>query len=261
MSGRLEGKTTLITGGARGTGAAIAKAFAAEGARIILTDVLDERGSETAKEVGADYRHLDVTSETDWQTAVDATNELHVLVNNAAVLHLTSIDNTTTDIFETVMRVNVLGPFLGTRICLPRLRASGSASIVNIGSSDSVQGTPATVAYTTSKFALRGLTKVTALENGQHGVRANIVCPRAGNAEMLTSLVGPPLEIPKDAGPRLARFPDIPLGRTKGPSDVVGAVLFFASDESRYCTGTELVVDGGNTAGEYIDVPGQFQRG
>jgi 3alpha(or 20beta)-hydroxysteroid dehydrogenase len=139
------------------------------------------------------------------------------------------------------------------------MRRTGG-SIVNIGSSDSVQGTPATVAYTSSKFALRGLTKVTALENARYGVRANIVCPRAGSAEMLGSLVGPPLEIPPDAQ-KLARFSDIPLGRTKGPADVVGAVLFFASDDSRYCTGTELVVDGGYTAGEYIDVPGQFERG
>lgn len=259
MTARLDGKTALITGGARGTGAAIAEAFIAEGAHVLLTDILDDRGKATAKDIGAEYIHLDVTSETDWQAAVAGTNTLDVLVNNAAVLHLTSIENTTTEIFETVMRVNVLGAFLGTRICLPLLRASGNGSIVNIGSSDSVQATPATVAYTASKFALRGLTKVTALENGKDGVRANIVCPRAGSAEMLTSLVGPPLEIANDPS-RLASFPGIPLGRTKGPADVVGAVLFFASDESRYCTGTELVVDGGATAGEYIDVPGQFQR-
>lgn len=257
--GRLDGKTALITGAARGTGAAIAAAFTAEGATVVVTDILDDRGRATAEELGATYVRLDVTSEADWRSCVAGLDALHVLVNNAAVLHLTSIDNTTTDIFETVMRVNLLGAFLGTRECLPLLRASGG-SIVHIGSSDSVQGTPATVAYTASKFALRGLAKVTALENGKHGIRANVVCPRAGNAEMLSSLVGPELSLP-EAGTRLGRFPDIPLGRTKGPADVVGAVLFLASDESRYCTGTEIVVDGGNTAGEYIDVPGQFQRG
>lgn len=258
--GRLTGKVAVVTGAARGTGAAIAKVFVAEGARVWVTDVLDDRGAATAGEVGAEYRHLDVTSESDWKRIVDDLDALHVLVNNAGVLHLTSIDDTTVEIFETVMRVNALGPFIGTRACLPLMRTSGGGSIVNIGSSDSVQGTPATVAYTTSKFALRGLTKVTALENGKFGIRANTVCPRAGNAEMLTSLVGPPLELPPSPS-QLARFPDIPLGRTHGASDVVGAVLFFASDESRYCTGTELVVDGGYTAGEYIDVPGRFKRG
>lgn len=258
--GRLEGKVALVTGAARGTGAEIAKAFVAEGARVWVTDVLDDRGAATAGDMGAEYRHLDVTSEEDWRAAVGDLDALHVLVNNAAVLHLTSIDNTTTEIFETVMRVNLLGAFLGTRECLPLMRASGGGSIVHIGSSDSVQGTPATVAYTASKFALRGLAKVTALENGKHGIRSNVVCPRAGNAEMLTSLVGPELKMP-EAPMRMGRFPDIPLGATLGPADVVGAVLFLASEESRYCTGIEIVVDGGNTAGEYIDIPGQFERG
>jgi 3alpha(or 20beta)-hydroxysteroid dehydrogenase len=118
---------------------------------------------------------------------------------------------------------------------------------------------PATVAYTSSKFALRGLTKVTALENGKHGVRANIVCPAAGNPEMYGSLVGPPLDL-SNVGERRGGVPRVPLGRSRGPVDVAGAALFFASDESSFCTGTELVVDGGATAGEYIDVPGQFSR-
>lgn len=252
---RLEGRTALITGAARGTGEAIARAFKDEGADVLITDVLDDRGEPLAKEVGARYQHLDVTSEADWGSL--ELDRLDVLVNNAAVLHLTSIENTTADIFETVMRVNVLGPFLGTKACLPLLREKGG-SIVNIGSIDSVRGTPATVAYTSSKYALRGLTKVTALEEGKHAIRCNIVCPRAGSAEMLTSLVGPPL----DLGPRsvITAMPKIPLGRTKGPEDVVGAVVFLASDDSRYITGTEIVVDGGASAGEYLDVPGQFTR-
>jgi 3alpha(or 20beta)-hydroxysteroid dehydrogenase len=255
VTGRLEGRTALVTGAARGTGAEIAKLFANEGARVIATDVLDDRGAE----LGLDYRHLDVTSEDDWSAVVGELDALDVLVNNAAVLHLTSIDNTTTDIFERVMRVNALGPFIGTRTCLPLLRSSGHGSIVNIGSIDSVAGVPATVAYTSSKFALRGLTKVTALENGKYGVRANIVCPAAGNAEMYSSLVGPPLDL-SDIGERRGGTPRLPLGRSRGPVDVAGAALFFASDDSSFCTGTELVVDGGATAGEYVDVPGQFSR-
>jgi 3alpha(or 20beta)-hydroxysteroid dehydrogenase len=256
VAGRLDGRTALVTGAARGTGAEIARLFADEGARVIATDVLDERGED----LGLEYRHLDVTSEDDWQRVVGELDALDVLVNNAAVLHLTSIDNTTLEIFERVLRVNAIGPFLGTRTCLPLLRRSGHGSIVNIGSIDSVTGVPATVAYTSSKFALRGLTKVTALENGKYGVRCNIVCPAAGSAEMYGSLVGPPLDLSGIGERRANATPRVPLGRSRGPADVAGAALFFASDDSRFCTGTELVIDGGFTAGEYVDVPGQFSR-
>ncbi len=259
--GRLDGKVALVTGAARGTGAEIASTFASEGARVVVTDVLDDRGHATADEIGAKFVHLDVTSEADWSTTVATLDRLDILVNNAAVLHLTSIDNTTVEIFEKVMSVNCLGPFIGTRSCLPLMRSGGGGSIVNIGSIDSVAGVPATVAYTSSKFALRGLTKVTALENGKYGIRCNIVCPAAGSPEMYGSLVGPPIQIPEDAvGRREGAAPRIPLGRSQGPADVAGAALFFASDDSRFCTGTELVVDGGWRAGEYIDVPGQFNR-
>ncbi len=260
MTGRLEGKVALITGAARGTGAEIAKLFVSEGADVLLTDVMDERGEATANEVGAKYKHLDVTSESDWSSAVGTLERIDVLVNNAAVLHLTSIDNTTVEIFEQVMRVNCLGAFLGIRTCLPLMRKTGGA-IVNIGSIDSVAGVPATVAYTSSKFALCGLTKVTALENGKYAIRCNIVCPAAGGPEMYGSLVGPPIQIPEGAfEERSSSTPRIPLGRSRGPADVAGAALFFASDDSRFCTGPELVVDGGWRAGEYIDVPGQFNR-
>lgn len=247
--GRLDGKVALVTGAARGTGAAIASAFADEGARVVATDVVEVGGIVP----------LDVTSETDWDRVVGGLDELHVLVNNAAVLHLTSIENTTPDIFERVVRVNAFGAFLGIRACLPLLRAAPGGSIVNIGSIDSVWAVPATVAYTASKFALRGITKVVALEGGKDGVRCNIVCPAAGNPEMYGSLVGPSLDLTKATGSGRPAPP--PLGRWRGPADVVGAALFFASDESRYITGTELVVDGGMTAGEYVSVPGQFEKG
>jgi len=260
MTGRLEGKVALVTGAARGTGAEIAKLFASEGAEVLLTDVMDERGEATAGEVGAKYKHLDVTNESDWSSVVESLQKLDLLVNNAAVLHLTSIDNTTVEIFEQVMRVNCLGSFLGIRTCLPLMRNTGG-SIVNIGSIDSVLGVPATVAYTSSKFALRGLTKVTALENGKYGIRCNIVCPAAGSPEMYGSLVGPALEITIDTEQRRNAIPRLPLGRSRGPVDVAGAALFFASDDSRFCTGVELVIDGGMTAGEYISVPGQFDIG
>jgi len=247
---RLDGKVALVTGAARGTGAAVARQFVAEGARVVLVDVLDDRGQAIAAELGdaARFVHLDVTDEAAWSRLVDgiAAREgtLHVLVNNAAVLHLATIDATATDAFERVMRVNVLGPFLGIRTCLAMLRASGAGAIVNIGSIDSVQGASLTGAYTASKFALRGLTKVVALENRKRGVRANIVCPMLGNPEMHPEIVG------TDSGPMRTRdgaAPDLDV--------IAEAVCYFASDESRFCTGTELVLDGGHSAGLALDLP------
>jgi 3alpha(or 20beta)-hydroxysteroid dehydrogenase len=202
---RLDGKIALVTGAARGTGAVVARRFVEEGARVVLVDVLEDRGRAVAAELGdaARFSPLDVTDEDGWSRVVadvlGTEGELHVLVNNAAVLHLATVDATTTDAFDRLLRVNVVGPFLGIRTCLPALRATGAGSIVNVGSIDSVQGAALTGAYTTSKFALRGLTKVVAIENKKRGVRANIVCPMVGNPEMHPPIVG------TDGGPMPVR--------------------------------------------------------
>lgn len=261
---RLADRVTLVTGGARGTGLAIARLFAAEGARVVLGDIRDEEGARSASELGSKVRflHLDVTRESDWREAVASIERhegsLDILVNNAGVLHLSTIDETPAEAFRRVMDVNCTGAFLGTQACLPLLRRSAGASIVNIGSTDGVRGLPGTVAYTASKFALRGLTKVTALENGKHRVRANCVCPAAGNPAMHQDLVVGHLA-PRPAGSAGEEaWPSRPLGSSGGCEDVALAALFFASEDSRFCTGTELIVDGGAAAGTYSAIPGVF---
>ena len=188
--GRLDGKVAIVTGGARGTGEAVVRRFAEEGAKVLIVDVLDDLGNAVSSELGASVEFVrgDVTSEADWEIVAGEVSErwgaLDVLVNNAAILHLCPVDRTDLADFERVLRVNTVGPFLGIKACLPALR-DGGGSIVNVGSTDSISGVPTTSAYTASKFALRGLTKVVALEEGKHGVRCNIVCPGGGNAEMV----------------------------------------------------------------------------
>jgi 3alpha(or 20beta)-hydroxysteroid dehydrogenase len=247
MTGRLDGKVALISGAARGQGAEEARRFVAEGARVILGDVLDDEGGAVAESLGtaARYVHLDVTSEDDWASAVAVTDVtfggLHVLVNNAGVLGFGQIEKTTLDDFVRVIMINQVGPFLGIKAAVPLLARSGGGSIVNISSTAGLGGVPYAAAYSSSKFALRGLTKSAAMELGRKGIRVNSVHP-GGVRTAMTDAVG-------DSGDS-AFYRRLPIPRIGEVDDIANVVLFLASDESAYCTGAEFVVDGGATAGD-----------
>lgn len=254
--GRLDGKTALVTGSARGTGAATARVLASEGARVVVSDVLDERGAAVAKEIGeaALYQHLDVSSEADWSRALEATlsrfGSLDVLVNNAAILLMKALPDTELEEFERVVAVNQTGTFLGMKAAAVPMQAAGGGSIVNVASIDAVRTQNSLVAYCASKWAVRGMTRVAALELGRYGIRVNCVCPEAGGPEMVAEF------LPEGVDMELAMAHQMPaLATQKRRSiaervdDVARTILFLASDESASCTGADFIVDGGNTAG------------
>lgn len=261
---RLEDKVAIITGAARGTGEATARLFVEEGARVALADVADERGEALAKELGdaAAFVHLDVTSEEDWRRAVEATlarfGRLDVLVNNAGVLHMAAIVDTALADYERVIRVNQVGPFLGMRAVAPALREGGGGAIVNVSSVDGLRAHNGIVAYAASKWALRGMSKVAAIELGRFGIRVNTVCPEAGSADMIAPYV------PEGVDPRMVHGfsqPFLPYQRNRPHEerlrDIALMILFLASDESRSCTGGDFPVESGNTAGSRVrGVPG-----
>ena len=241
---RLEGKRALITGGARGQGEAHARRFVAEGARVVIADVLDAEGEALAKELGAaaTYEHLDVTSEDDWANALASLDALHVLVNNAGILgRMTELTDTTVEHYMQIVAVNQLGTFLGMKHAAPLLARSGGGSIVNISSIGGLRGIPYFTAYVASKWAVRGMTKSAAMELGRLGIRVNSVHP-GGVATEMTRAVG-------DSG-ESKFYQRLPISRIGTPEDIADVVLFLASDDSSYCTGAEFVVDGGSTAGD-----------
>jgi 3alpha(or 20beta)-hydroxysteroid dehydrogenase len=257
MTSRLNDRVAIITGGARGTGAATAQRFVEEGAQVVIADVRDEEGTATATRLGATYAHLDITNENEWADLMAVTVErfgrLDVLVNNAAILLLASLAKTTVDEFEQIMRVNAMGTFLGIRAAIEPMKATGGGSIVNISSIDGVFVAPGTGAYAASKFAVRGLTKTAALELGKFGIRVNAVCPEAGNPDMVRPFIEKmdPAELAK-ASP----LPKSPIRRRPEMLDVANTVVFLASDESSFYSGADFVLDGGISAGYLIDVPG-----
>lgn len=257
--GRLDGKVAIITGAAQGTGAALARRFAAEGARLVLGDVKGDAGSEVARSLGdqARFVDLDVRDEASWaaavRVAVDTFGGVDVLVNNAAVLLLSAIDTTSRADFLRLVEVNQLGPYLGIQAVLDPMRAGGGGSIVNIASTDGLKGMNGVSAYASTKWAVRGITKAAAVELGRHRIRVNAVCPEAGNPNMSAEFIpgNPDLsEVPHQMMQEILRAPEDSLP-TSRIDDVVSMALFLASDEAMSCTGGDFVVDAGLTVGRY----------
>jgi 3alpha(or 20beta)-hydroxysteroid dehydrogenase len=258
IAGRVAGKVAVVTGAARGTGEVTARMLAAEGARVALLDVSDDAGAAVAKDIGdaAIYVRCDVSSEDDWAAAVAATlaafDRIDVLVNNAAVLHLAALADTSVDDYLRIFKVNELGTFLGMKSVIEPMKAAGGGSIVNISSIDAVYVSPGTAPYSASKFAVRGLAKTAALELGRFGIRVNCICPGTGNIDMVLEALpaGLDQEVVRESMKHIR--PRNPLRRHGELSDIAQAVLFLASDDSSFFTGADFVLDGGLSVGEVV---------
>ncbi|HWC37244.1 MAG TPA: glucose 1-dehydrogenase [Acidimicrobiales bacterium] len=251
--GRLDGKVALISGAARGQGEAEARLFVAEGAKVVLGDVLDDLGEKLAVGIGdaAVYVHLDVTRQEDWEAAVETATSsfgrLDVLVNNAGILRFGSIERTPFEDYRRVIEINQFGCFLGMKAAIPALKAAGGGAIVNISSTQGLEGMAGACAYTASKFAVRGMTKSAALELGRFGIRVNSVHPGGIDTPML--------QLDQvDQANKDAAYRHQPIGRIGQPEEVARLVAFLSSDEASYSTGSEFLVEGGMTAG--LSIPG-----
>ncbi|MGB0971815.1 MAG: glucose 1-dehydrogenase [Mycobacterium sp.] len=242
MSERLAGKVALISGGARGMGASHAREMIAHGARVVCGDILDAEGEALATELGdaARYVHLDVTRTEDWDgavaTAVGEFGGVDVLVNNAGILNIGTVEDYELSEWQRILDINLTGVFLGIRAVVPVMKKAGEGSIINISSIEGMAGTVASHGYTATKFAVRGLTKSTAVELGQFGIRVNSIHPGLVKTPMVADWV--PEDIFQSA-----------LGRIAQPKEVSNLVVYLASDESSFSTGSEFVVDGGTLAG------------
>ena len=250
--GKLDGKVALISGGARGLGAAAAAAFSAEGARVVFGDIRDAEGQRVEAGIrarGGDalYVHLDVTSDEDWRNAVAEAvrrhGKLDILINNAGIgIPRVPIEERTVEEWDRVMAVNARGVFLGTKHAIPAMRRAGGGSIVNMSSIAGIgQSQHQEPAYAASKGAVRIFTKVTASQHAQDGIRCNSVHPGPVDTDMLHEAMPEPEVLQR----RLTR---VPLGRMAAVQEIVAGVLFLASDESSFITGSELVIDGGALA-------------
>jgi 3alpha(or 20beta)-hydroxysteroid dehydrogenase len=249
--GRLDGKVALITGGARGMGKSHVRHFVAEGARVVVGDVLDDQGAAVAAGLGeasCRYVHHDVTSEAQWAAAVaavmDAFGRLDVLVNNAGVLKFASISDMPLADFRQILEVNAVGCWLGMKAVIEPMTAAGGGSIVNISSIEGFTGAAGLSAYSASKFAVRGMTKAAASELGQLGIRVNSVHPGG----VLTRMV---IESAQASGHADGDsfLQSMPLSRFAQPVEISRLVAYLASDDSSYSTGSEFIADGGILCG------------
>ncbi|MCU1476762.1 MAG: fabG [Subtercola sp.] len=238
---RLAGKVALVGGAAQGMGASHARAIVAEGGKVVIADILDELGLALADQLGdsAIFVHLDVTKAADWSAAVDraviAFGSLNVLVNNAGIINHGLLDEYTLEQWNAIMTINATGTFLGVKTALAALRAAAPSSVVNISSSDGLQGSVGRLGYTASKFAITGMTKSLALELGADGIRVNSIHPGGVRTSMAAGVDETAVSS------ALRRFGD--------PIEISNLVVYLASDESSYSTGAAFVADGGMTAG------------
>lgn len=244
----MEGKVAIVSGAAQGQGEAEARRFVAAGARVVLGDLNDEAGAAVAADLGdtARYVHLDVTEPELWRGAVAAAEEafgpVNVLVNNAGILIFGPLQTLTGDEMRRSMEVNLMGTFHGMQAVYPSMKAAGGGSIVNISSYGGLTGLPMLGAYVASKFAVRGLTKTAAIDFGRAGIRVNSVHPGGVDTPMTQNPDG-------SASDQTSYTQSIPIKRHATVEEIASMVLFLASDESSYCTGSEFVIDGGGLAG------------
>jgi NAD(P)-dependent dehydrogenase (short-subunit alcohol dehydrogenase family) len=249
---RLSGKIAFISGGVRGIGAATTELFIHNGACVVFGDILEEEGRQTEKrlrKIGANviFVPLDVTSESDWKNAITKTVEkfgkLDIMVNNAGISGIDGTENTTTETWDAIMSVNAKGVFLGTKVAIPEMRRIGGGSIINISSQMGIVGSPtSSPAYQASKGAIRTFTKSVAIRHAKENIRVNSVHPGPILTPMTQDRIG------KVGATRKSYVDRVPLGRIGTAKEVAYGIVYLASDESSYVTGTELIIDGGWTA-------------
>jgi len=246
-SDRMTERVALVTGGARGMGASTVRRLVAEGADVVITDVLDAEGEKLAAELGekAMYLHLDVTDEAQWESVAKTVHEafgpVTALVNNAGIVLQASIEATTADDFRKVLDVNVMGVFLGIKAIVPHMVEAGGGAIVNISSAAGLVGMPMLGAYCASKWGVRGMTKAAALDLGHRKIRVNSIHPGA-------------IRTPMAAGIEDSHMADQAIQRVGEPEEIASAVAFLVSDDAQDITGAELAVDGGMALGRTVAV-------